>query len=70
MTNMNNMKPCKAEYISDQKSIFFKKGKVYDAFIPQCNGGEGMLAFYRTEEEMDEEGYYALPATRFRIVEE
>lgn len=67
---MSNMKSCKAEYISDQKSIFFQKGKVYNAFIPECNGGEGMLAFYFTEEEMDEGGVYALPANRFKIIED
>lgn len=68
--NMNNSDytPCKAKYISDERSIFFKKGQVYDAFIPNCDGGKGMLAFYFSAEEMDEEGYYALPASRFEII--
>ena len=61
---------CKVKCISDDKSIFFKKGKVYDAFIPLCNGGKGWIAFYFSEDEMDEEGYYALPSSLFEIVEE
>ena len=60
---------CKARYVSDIKSIFFKKGEIYDAYIPKCSGGKGMLAFHFTEEEMDEDGMYALPAERFEIVE-
>ena len=69
--NMNNQDfiPCKAKYISSEKSIFFKTGAIYDAFIPKCNGGKGMLAFYFGEDEMDEEGYYAMPVSRFEIVD-
>ena len=61
--------PCKAKYVSNKPSIFFKYGEIYDAFIPTCSGGKEMLAFYFTEDEMDEEGYYALPVTRFEIIE-
>ena len=69
--NVNNPDfiPCKAKYVSDMPSVFFKKGEIYDAFIPQCNGGKDFLAFHFTENEMDEEGYYALPASRFEIIE-
>lgn len=71
--NMSKEKPemygkCKARYISDKTSIFFEKGKIYDAFIPKCDGGNGLLAFYFSESEMAEEGFYALPANRFEIV--
>jgi hypothetical protein len=60
--------PCKVRCISDDKSIFFKKGEIYDAFIPKCNGGKGFIAFYFSEQEMDEAGFYALPANRFEII--
>lgn len=66
----NDFIRCKVKCISDDTSIFFKKGEIYDAFIPTCNGGKGFIAFYFTEEEMDEEGYYALPADRFEIIEQ
>lgn len=64
----NGMIPCRVEYISDQKSIFFQKGYVYDGFIPQCSGGSGFFAFWFEEEEMDEAGYYALPAYHFMLI--
>ena len=69
--NMSNQDfiPCKAKYTSSKKSIFFKTGTIYDAFIPKCNGGKDILAFYFGKDEMDEEGYYALPASRFEIVD-
>ena len=60
---------CRVRYISDQKSVFFKPGKEYEAYIPKCNGGKGFFAFYFTAEEMDEEGFYALPASRFEVIE-
>ena len=68
--NDQKFKKCKVKCISDDKSIYFKKGMVYDAYIPLCDGGKGYLAFYFTEEEMGEEGFYALPAYHFRIIEE
>ena len=66
----DNMIPCRAEYISDQKSIFFQKGQIYNGFLPQCSGGKGMIAFWFTEDEMDEAGYYALPLFRFRLIDQ
>ena len=66
--NMNNeMKKCQVVYISDKKSVFFQKGKLYDAYIPKGDGGNRFFAFWM--EDMDEEpGYYAVPAGRFRII--
>ena len=65
----DNMIPCRVEYISDPKSIFFIKGQIYDAFLPQCDGGKGMIAFWFGEDEMDEAGYYARPLNRFRLID-
>ena len=56
----------KARYISDIKSIFFKKGEVYEVW--PVKDDKRFLAFYL--EDMDEPGEYALPASRFEIVEE
>ena len=56
----------KARYISDIKSIFFKKGEIYEVW--PVKDDKRFLAFYL--EDMDEPGEYALPANRFEIVEE
>lgn len=63
-----NMKTLKVRYISDKKSIFFKKGEVYDAYIPKDDKSGRFYAFHL--EDMDEPGDYALPASRFEVVEE
>jgi len=62
------MKTFKVKYISDKKSIFFKKGEVYDAYIPKDDKSGRFFAFHL--EDMDEPGDYALPASRFEVVEE
>ena len=62
------MKSLKVKYISDIYSIFFKKGEVYDAYIPKDDKRGRFFAFYL--EDMDEPGFYALPASRFEIIEE
>jgi len=62
-----NMKKFKARYIADIKSIFFEKGKIYEAFLPKDNQSGKIYAFHI--EDMDELGDYALPAERFEIVE-
>lgn len=64
MTNINKIK---VKYISDKKSIFFKKGEVYEAFLPKDNQSGNFFAFYL--EDMDEPGEYALPASRFEVIE-
>lgn len=56
----------KARYISDIKSIFFKKGEIYEVW--PVKDDKRFLAFYL--EDMDEPGEYALPANRFEIIEE
>ena len=62
------MSKVRVKYTSEERSIFFKKGQEYDGYLlnnyPNC----GLIAFYFSEEEMDEEGYYALPLNRFEIV--
>lgn len=63
-----NMKTFKVKYISDKKSIFFKKGEIYDAFLPADNKSGSVFAFHI--EDMDEPGDYALPSNRFEIIEE
>lgn len=62
-----NMKTFKVKYISDKKSIFFKKGEVYDAYIPKDDKSGRFFAFHL--EDMDEPGDYALPASRFEAIE-
>lgn len=62
-----NMKTFKVRYISDIKSIFFKKGEVYEAYVPKDDKGGRFFAFHL--EDMDEPGDYALPANRFEMVE-
>ena len=62
------MKTFKVRYISDKKSIFFKKGEVYNAFLPKDNQSGNFYAFHI--EDMDEAGDYALPADRFEVVKE
>ena len=63
-----NTKTIKVRYISDKKSIFFKKGDVYEAFIPKDDTSGRFFAFHL--EDMDEPGDYALPASMFEIVNE
>ena len=63
-----NMKMIKVKYISDKKSIFFKKGEVYDAYIPKDDKSGRFFAFHL--EDMDEPGDYALPSNRFEVIEE
>ena len=58
----------KVRYISDKKSIFFKKGEVYEAFLPKDNQSGSVYAFYLGE--MDEPGDYALPASRFEVLDD
>lgn len=65
-----SMSKVKVKYISDKRSIFFKKGQEYEGYILDDYPNSGLLAFYFTEEEMDEAGYYALPADRFEILGE
>jgi len=62
------MKTFKVKYISDKKSVFFKKGEVYEAFLPKDNQSGDIFAFHL--EDMDEPGDYALPASRFEVIEE
>lgn len=61
-----NMNKFKVRYISDIKSIFFKKGEIYEAYIPSDDSR--YYAIYL--EDMDEPGDYAVPACRFEVVEE
>ena len=63
-----NMKTLKVRYISDIKSIFFKKGEIYDAYLPIDDHSGRFYGFYL--EDMDEPGYYGLPSSRFEVVEE
>ena len=63
-----SMKTLKVRYISDIKSIFFKKGEVYEAYIPKDDKSGRFYAFHL--EDMDEPGDYALPASRFEVVED
>ena len=56
----------KVKYISDKKSIFFKKGGIYDAYLPKDNKSGRFFAF--RIEDMDEPGDYALPADRFEVI--
>ena len=62
------MKTFKAEYISDKKSIFLKKGNIYDVYIPEDSPSESFYAVYL--KDMDEPGYYAVPSSRFKKIEE
>jgi len=64
-----NMKKVKVRYISDIESIFFEKGEIYDGYFLEKDINRRFIAFYL--EDMDEDpGYYALPASRFEVVEE
>lgn len=65
---MTNMKTIKVRYISDKKSVFFKKGKVYDAFVPLDDKSARFFAFHL--DDMDEPGDYALPASMFEVVKQ
>lgn len=60
-----NMKKFKAKYISDIPSIFLEKGKVYDVFQPKDD--KRFLAVML--EDIEEPGYYAIPADSFEIIE-
>ena len=62
-----NMRKIKVKYISDKRSIFFKKGKLYDAYLPKDDRSGRFFAFYL--EDMEEAGYYAMPASRFEVIE-
>ncbi len=53
----------KVRYISEKPSVFFKKGEVYEAFLPKDNPSGDFYAFHIPD--MDEPGDYALPAGRF-----
>jgi len=61
------MKEFKVKYISDVKSIFFVKNKEYMAHLPKDNQSGKFFAFYI--EDTDEPGEYALPATRFEVID-
>lgn len=61
-------KTFKVRYISDKISVFFKKGEVYEAFLPKDNPRGDFYAFHLAD--MDEPGDYALPASRFERVGE
>lgn len=58
----------KVKYISYKKSVFFKRGEVYEAFLPKDNPSGDFYAFHLPD--MDEPGDYALPASRFEVIEE
>ena len=62
------MKTFKVKYISDKASVFFEKGEVYNAFLPKDNLSGSFFAFHI--DDIDEPGEYALPASRFEIIEE
>ncbi len=60
------MKTIKVRYISDKKSVFFKKGEVYEAYIPKDDKSGSFFAFHL--KDMDEPGDYALPSSMFEEV--
>lgn len=61
-----NINKFKAKYISDVKSIFLKKGEIYDVYIP-VDDKSGSF-FVVNLPEMDEPGDYAVPSSRFEII--
>ncbi len=61
------MKKFKVKYISNKKSIFFKKDEIYEATLPKDDQSGRYFVFYI--EEMEEPGEYALPASMFEIVD-
>ena len=63
-----SMNKIRVKYKSDIHSIFFKKGEEYEAYALEDYPDSGLIAFHFSEEEMDEDGYYALPANRFELV--
>ena len=63
-----NMNKFKVRYVSDKKSIYFKKGEIYDAFLPLDNQSGNVYAFHIND--IDEPGDYALPASRFKKVKD
>ena len=50
------MRTVKVRYVSDIKSIYFKKGEIYQGFISTVHPELKLIAFFFTEEEMDSEG--------------
>ena len=56
----------KVKYISNKKSIYFKKGFIYNAFLPKDNPSGNIYASFI--EDAEEPGEYALPANRFEIL--
>jgi len=62
------IKKFKVRYVSDIPSIFFEKGEIYEAYIPLDDPDGRFYAIYL--EDMDEPGDYAIPSSRFEIVEE
>lgn len=61
-----SMKILKVRYISEKKSVFFKKGEIYNAYYPLDDKSGKYLVFNLPD--MDEPGEYALPASRFEVV--
>ena len=61
-------KTFKVIYVSDKKSIFFEKGKEYEAFLPKDNKSGKWFAFHI--EDIEEPGDYAFPAGRFLVADE
>lgn len=65
MTDQGKLITVKVKYISDIQSIFFKKGEVYEGFIPKDDNR--FIAFHL--DDYDESGDYALPIDRFEIID-
>jgi len=63
-----NMNKFKVMYVSDIPSIYFKKGEIYEAFLPLDNRSGNIFAFHL--DDIDEPGDYALPATRFMVLDD
>ncbi len=61
-----SMKKIKVKYISDKKSIFFKKGEIYEATLPKDEQSGKYFVF--SIDGMDEPGEYALPSSMFEKV--
>ena len=59
-------KKIKVKYVREEKAMFFEHGTVYNAIIP--NDAPKLLSFYFTEEENDEAGWCAFPASWFEEV--
>lgn len=68
-TGMNMMiskNTFKVKYISDIPSPYFKKGEVYDAYLPRDNKSGKFFVLYIGNDP--EPGDYAFPSDRFEIV--